>query len=58
VPVISKFTGVEPATILALPQQILATSLDIRLIQPLVDAAIRFNFVPSGFDANAMIDAA
>jgi NitT/TauT family transport system substrate-binding protein len=58
VPVISKFTGVEPATILALPQQILATSLDIRLIQPLVDAAIKFNFVPSGFDANAMIDAA
>jgi ABC-type nitrate/sulfonate/bicarbonate transport system substrate-binding protein len=56
VPVISKFTGVEPATILALPQQILATSLDIRLIQPLVDAAVKFNFVPSGFDANAMID--
>lgn len=56
-PVISKFTGVEPATILALPQQILATSLDIRLIQPILDAAIKFNFVPSGFDANAMIDA-
>jgi NitT/TauT family transport system substrate-binding protein len=57
VPVISKFTGVEPATILALPQQILATSLDIRLIQPLVDAAIKFNFVPAGFSASAMIDA-
>jgi NitT/TauT family transport system substrate-binding protein len=57
VPVISKFTGVEPATILSMPQQILATSLDIRLIQPLVDAAIKFNFVPAGFDGKAMIDA-
>jgi ABC-type nitrate/sulfonate/bicarbonate transport system substrate-binding protein len=57
VPVISKFTGVEPATILSLPQQILATSLDIRLIQPLVDAAIKFNFVPAGFTAASMIDA-
>lgn len=57
VPVISKFTGVEPATILAAPQQILATSLDIRLIQPLVDAAIKFNFVPAGFEAKSMIDA-
>lgn len=56
VPVISKFTGVEPAAILSQPQQIVATSLDIRLIQPLADAAMKYNIVLPGFDPRTMID--
>jgi len=55
IPIISKFTGVDPATILALPQQILGTSLDIRLIQPLADAAVKYNIVAPGFDVRTMI---
>lgn len=57
VPLISQFTGVEPKAILAQPQQLLATSLDVRLIQPLVDAAIKYKAIPPGFDIRAMIDA-
>jgi len=57
IPVISKFTGVEPRAILAQPRQILGTSLDIRLIQPLVDAAVKYKAVPPTFEARMMIDA-
>ncbi|HEV8020939.1 MAG TPA: ABC transporter substrate-binding protein [Candidatus Lustribacter sp.] len=56
IPIISNFTGVEPAAILAQPQQIVATSLDIRLIQPLADAAMKYNIVVAGFDPRTMID--
>lgn len=56
VPVISKFTGVEPAAILAQPQQVVATSLDIRLIQPLADVAMKYNVVLPGFDVRTMLD--
>jgi NitT/TauT family transport system substrate-binding protein len=55
VPVIAKFTGVEPQAILAQPQQIVATSLDVKLIQPLVDAAVKYKAVPAGFDTRALV---
>lgn len=56
VPVLSKFTGVEPRAILAQPQQILGTALDIRLIQPLVDVMVKYKAVPSTFEARTMLE--
>ena len=58
IPVLSKFTGIEAKVIAAQPQQLVGTSLDVKLIQPLIDTAATYKAIPSGFDARAMIDPA
>jgi len=56
IPLIAKFTGIEEKVIAAEPQQLVGTSLDVRLIQPLVDTAAKYGAIPGSFDARAMID--
>jgi NitT/TauT family transport system substrate-binding protein len=58
IPILSRFTGVDAKVIGALPQQMLGTSLDVRLIQPLLDVALKYGAVTSRLDARAMIDPA
>jgi len=56
IPLLAKFTGIEEKVIAAEPQQLVGTSLDVRLIQPLVDTAARYGAIPASFDARQMID--
>lgn len=56
IPLLSKFTGIDPKVIAAEPQQLFGTSLDPKLLQPLVDVCAKYGAIPSSFDAAAMID--
>lgn len=58
VPIISKFSGIEPKVILSYPQQLVATSMDIKMIQPLADVAAAYKVIPGAFDVRTMIDPA
>jgi NitT/TauT family transport system substrate-binding protein len=57
-PVIAKYTGIDPKVMAQQTYQPCATSLDAKLIQPLVDKAISYKVVSAGFDLHAMIDPA
>ena len=35
---------------------LMATTLDPKLIQPVIDVCVRYKTIPSAFDATAMID--
>jgi NitT/TauT family transport system substrate-binding protein len=52
----ASYTGVEPTIIASLPRTRLATSLDPRLIQPVIDRAAQYHAIPHVFDARTMID--
>jgi ABC-type nitrate/sulfonate/bicarbonate transport system substrate-binding protein len=56
--VVAKFTGVDAKVIAAQPKQLVGTVIDLKLIQPLVDVAVKYKAVPAGFEARAMIDPA
>jgi NitT/TauT family transport system substrate-binding protein len=56
IPVMARFTGIEARVLAAQPQQFVGTTLDVRLIQPLIDTAAKYNAIPAGFDARTMID--
>lgn len=56
IPLLAKFTGIDPKVIAAQPQQIFGTSLDPKLLQPLVDVCARYGTIPARFDASVMID--
>ena len=56
IPILSKFTGIDPKVIAAEPKQLFGTSLDVKLLQPLVDACAKYGAIPATFDARAMID--
>jgi NitT/TauT family transport system substrate-binding protein len=56
IPILAKFTGIDEKVIAAEPQQVVGTSLDVRLIQPLVDTAAKYGAIPGSFDARQMID--
>jgi NitT/TauT family transport system substrate-binding protein len=56
-PVVAKFTGLDEKVIESVPVEV-ATKLDPKLIQPLIDKAITYKLVPSDFDLRAMIDPA
>ncbi len=57
-PVIAKFTGMEAKVIAAQPKQLVGTVIDLKLIQPLVDAAKKYKAIPATFETSAMIDPA
>ena len=54
--IVSKFTGIDAKVIAAQPKQLVGTVIDLKLIQPLVDVAIKYKAVPAGFDMRAMVD--
>jgi len=59
VPVIAKFTGVDAKTIAPIDIEALPTSskdLNPRMLQPLIDAALKYKAIPAGFPAKDMID--
>lgn len=56
--VVSKFTGIDAKIIAAQPKQAVGTVIDLKLIQPLVDAAAKYHAIPAGFDARQMVDPA
>ncbi|HEX3550391.1 MAG TPA: ABC transporter substrate-binding protein [Candidatus Elarobacter sp.] len=52
---IAKFTKLDPATVRKMPRTEAGTSLEPRLIQPVIDAAARFKDIPARFDAKELI---
>lgn len=56
-PVVAKFTGLDENVIESVPVEV-ATRLDLKLIQPLIDRAIAYKFIAPDFDLRAMIDPA
>ena len=60
-PVIAQFTSVDEKTVSQMPWEILPTSvraLDPALLQPLIDAAVKYKAIPAAFPAKDMIDPA
>ena len=57
-PVMAKYTGVDEATLAAIPPIALAapSQLDGALIQPLIDIAVKYKVIDHGFPAKDMID--
>ncbi len=55
VPSIARFTGIEESVIRSMPRLTLGTSLDPKLLQPLIDAAVRYGSIPKGFNASEML---
>lgn len=61
IPVIAKYSGIDPAVIASMPQtQVgsLANLKDSRMIQPLIDAAVKYKAIAQGFPAKDLIDPA
>jgi len=56
VDILSRYTGIEPKVIAGMPRAILGTTLDPRLLQPLIDRAFQYAAIPKTFDAREMFD--
>jgi NitT/TauT family transport system substrate-binding protein len=56
VPLISKYSGVEAKVVATMPQAPLGTVLDPRLIQPMIDAAVKYKAIAASFPVRDMID--
>lgn len=52
---LADFSGTPAAAIAKMTRALMATDLDPKLIQPVVDVCVRYNVIPSAFDAKAMI---
>ena len=57
-PLLSKYTGVEASVLATTQPDALGTSLDGPLIQPLIDAAVKYNVIPKRFLARELVDPA
>ena len=57
VPLLAKFSSTDPARIARMHHSTYATSLDPKLIQPVVDLCARYKTIPAGFDARTMLAA-
>jgi NitT/TauT family transport system substrate-binding protein len=55
VDVMAKYTKIEPARIAKMNRIKYATSLDPKLIQPMIDACAKYKMIPTAFDAKEMI---
>lgn len=52
---LAAFTNTPAADIAKMPRAMMATALDPKLIQPVIDVCVRYKTIPSTFDAAAMI---
>ncbi len=52
---IASFTKLDPAVVRKMPRTEAGTSVDVTLIQPVIDAAARFKDIPARFDAKDLI---
>lgn len=57
VDLIAKFTSSDPAMIAKMPRVTVGTTLDARLIQPVINAAAKYKVIPAAFDARDLITA-
>lgn len=53
--ILSQFTKVPATTIEHMTRTQIGTTLDARAIQPVIDAAVKYKAIPTGFDARDMI---
>ena len=52
---LAAFTGTPAADIAKMTRAMMATTLDPKLIQPVIDVCVRYKTIPSTFDATSMI---
>lgn len=52
---LAAFTNTKTAEIAKMTRALMATTLDPKLIQPVIDVCVRYKTIPSTFDATAMI---
>lgn len=52
---LAAFTNVDPSIVARMTRAQMGTSLDPRLIQPVIDVCARYKVIPAGFDAATMI---
>jgi NitT/TauT family transport system substrate-binding protein len=57
-PLLSKYTGVDPSVLAVTQRDKLQSQLDPALIQPLIDAAVKYKVIPTRFQARELIDPA
>ena len=57
-PLLSKYTGIDPSVIATTQPDKLQSVLDPALIQPLIDAAVKYKVIPTRFLARELIDPA
>ena len=55
VDLLASFTGMDPATISVIHRAVSGTTLDLKLIQPMIDAAAKFKVIPQPFSASALL---
>lgn len=58
IPLLSKYTGIDPSVIAKTQRDRLQSALDPALIQPLIDAAVKYKVIPTRFLARELIDPA
>lgn len=58
VPLIARFTGMDPKVVAGIQQVPLSVVIDPRQVQPLIDVAARYKTIPKGFDARDIVDPA
>lgn len=58
IPVIAKYSGVDPATLATMQDVPLAQpdQLQLSLIQPMIDIAVKYKSIPQGFSAKDLLD--
>lgn len=54
-PLVAELTKMELANVQKLPRGFNATSMDVSLIQPLIDASAKFEHIPRGFPARDLV---
>jgi NitT/TauT family transport system substrate-binding protein len=56
IPVLAKFTGIDPSVLASTSPTTIGTTLDPRLIQPVIDVAVKYGVLPKSFPAKDVID--
>ena len=54
-PILAKYSGIELATVTHMTRAKFETALEVREIQPVIDAAAKYKVIPKGFDAREII---
>ena len=55
VAILAAFSGADPSVIARSKRPVAGTSLDVRYIQPTIDAAAKYHVIPQSFDARALL---
>jgi NitT/TauT family transport system substrate-binding protein len=54
---VARFSGLDPKALSDMQRSELSTTLDPKLLQPLIDRAARYQAIPKAFDARELLDA-